>query len=313
MAADNILRSYGDVSVREDVVMNSIEYLTARETQISNMLGKTEAISTIHSYLVDTLRAVSGGQYNFEEASDYSYQTNSTPTRQTNLIQNIAVPFKVSRTQQQIAHYTGENELQRQTVKAMWDYANQLEFELLRSTLVSGASGTAPAMDGIINGSSQSTNHTSQTSGTIFNTSILDGLMATNASISNGDVAQELYMGFWLRQKMDQSIQKSNVVVNGAGMTEIVRTVSTYTTAMGTLRVHTHRYIQQAGDTTGRLLAIRPDKLKVAYLINGGKPTIDTDLARSGDYDPRAIVAKATLEIRNKQSQFYADGFSLTS
>lgn len=58
MAADIILRSYGDVSVREDVVMNAIEILTARETQIYNMLGKSTAINTIHAYLTDTLNTL---------------------------------------------------------------------------------------------------------------------------------------------------------------------------------------------------------------------------------------------------------------
>ena len=54
MATDSILRTYGDVSIREDV-MPLIEILTAQETQIFNMLGKTKAISTVHSSLVDTL------------------------------------------------------------------------------------------------------------------------------------------------------------------------------------------------------------------------------------------------------------------
>lgn len=47
--------TYGDVSRKESVVLNAIEILTAKETQIFNMLGKTTAIDTIHSYLTDTL------------------------------------------------------------------------------------------------------------------------------------------------------------------------------------------------------------------------------------------------------------------
>lgn len=47
--ADNILRSYGDSAAKEDVVLNAVEILTAREDQIFNMLGKTSAINTIHS------------------------------------------------------------------------------------------------------------------------------------------------------------------------------------------------------------------------------------------------------------------------
>lgn len=226
----------------------------------------------------------------------------------------MAIPFSVSRTQQQLAHYTGENELIRQTNKALFDWGNSAEFDLLRGTQASGVSGTAPTLNGIINFTSLANNHTSQTSGTIFNTSILDSLMANCWTNSNGDVAEELLLGAWLRQKMDQAIQKSNVVVNmPGGVQEIVKTVSTYQTAFGTLRIRTHRYIQQSGDLTARLMAIRPDKLKVAFLANGGKPYIDTELARSGDYDARAVVGKFTLEVHNQNSHFYCDGLSLTS
>jgi len=56
----NVLRTYGDTSAREDVVMNAIEILTAKETQIFNMLGKTQAINTIHAYQTDTLNQLLG-------------------------------------------------------------------------------------------------------------------------------------------------------------------------------------------------------------------------------------------------------------
>lgn len=303
MASDAILRSFGDVSAREDVVMNAIEILTAKETQIYNMLGKTTAINTIHAYLVDTLRTAASQAV--EEASDYTASANSTPTRLTNIVEIVAVPFKVSRTQQDITHYQGQNELQRQTEKALMDWANAAEFDLVRGTLTSGASGTAPKLNGIIAGISKSTNYTSHTSGTVWSSSILDGLVQGNWENSNGNVPTELFMGSILRKNTDTFTQKTNVVVN-AQMPDLIKTVSTYTTAFTTMRVHTHRYIQQSSDATGRVLALNPDKLKVAVLR---APYIDTTLARSGDYDARAVIGKFTLEVRNQDDNFYADGF----
>lgn len=303
MASDAILRSYGDVSAREDVVMNAIEILTARETQIYNMLGKTAAINTIHAHLTDTLRTAASQAV--EEAADYTASANTTPTRLTNIVEIIAVPFKVSRTQQDIVHYQGQNELQRQTEKALMDWANAAEFDLVRSTLTSGVSGTAPKMIGIIAGISKATNYTSHTSGTVWSSSILDGLIQTNWDNNNGDMPTEIFMGSILRKNTDFFTQKTNVVVN-AQLPELVKTVSTYTTAFTTLRVHTHRYVQQSSDATGRVLAINPDKLKVAVLR---APYIDTTLARNGDYDQRAVVGKFTLEVHNQDANFYADGF----
>jgi hypothetical protein len=303
MASDAILRSYGDSGAREDVVMNAIEILTARETQIYNMLGKTTAINTIHSYLVDTLRTAASQAV--EEAADYTALANTTPTRLTNIVEIISVPFKVSRTQQDLVHYSGQNELQRQTEKALMDWANAAEFDLVRATLTSGVSGTAPKMQGIIAGISKANTYTSQTSGTVWASSILDGLVQNNWDNSNGDVPTEIFMGSILRKNTDYFTQKTNVVVN-AQLPDLIKTVSTYTTAFTTMRVHTHRYVQQSSDATGRVLALNPDKLKVAVLR---APYIDTTLARSGDYDVRAVVGKFTLEVRNQDDNFYADGF----
>lgn len=305
MAADVILRTYGDVSAKEDVVLNAVEILTARETQIFNMLGKTTAINTVHAYLTDTLRTAASKAVG--EAEDYTLSANTTPSRLTNIVEIVAVPFAVSRTQQQIQHYHGENELERQTRKALMDWANAAEFDLVRGTLTSGASGTAPKLAGIIAAISKSTNTTVHTSGTAWDSTILDGLMKGNWDNSNGDVATDLFMGSFLRKLTDAFTQKTNMVVNNtAGGSAIVRTVSSYETAFGTLRLHTHRYIQDSGDATGRVLAIRPEKLKIAFLE---KPYIDTGLARSGDYDKRAVVGKFTLEVHNQDSNWFASGF----
>lgn len=303
MASDNILRSYDDSAAKEDVVLNAIEILTARESQIFNMLGKTKAIATVHNYLTDTL--ATAASLAVAEGADFSAAALTTPARLTNVVQLVARPFKVSRTQRRIEHYHGDDELARQTEKALMDWGNGAEFDLVRGTLASGTSGTTANLSGIIEATSKSTNHTTHTSTTAWDVTILDALMSDNWENSNGDVATDIFMGSFIRKAMDAFTQKTNVVVNNVGVSGIVRTVSTYETAFGTLRLHTHRYIQQSGDATGRVLAIRPEKLKVAFLQ---KPFIDSDLARSGDYDFRAVVGQFTLEVRNQDSNWFADG-----
>jgi hypothetical protein len=287
------------------VVLNAIEILTAKETQIFNMLGKTTAIDTVHSYLTDTLRTAASAAVS--ESADYSLSACSTPSRNTNIVQKVQIAFAVTDTQKAIEHYHGQNELSRQTQKALMDWGNSAEYDLVRSTLVSGVSGTTMKMSGIIEATSKSTNHTSHVSGTVWSASILDSLMKNAYDNSNGDVATDIFMGSFLRKATDDFTQKTNVVVNGGGMTSIVKTVSTYTTAFGTLRIHTHRYIQVSGtDSTGRVLAINPAKLKVAMLI---KPYVDMNIGRVGPYEKRAITGDMTLEVHNKDSAWYADGF----
>lgn len=304
MAVAGTELTYGDVSRKEDVVLNAIEILTAQETQIFNALGKTTAIDEVHSFLVDTLDTA--GTLAYAQGADFSNATLTTPTRLTNIVQEIAKKYAVSKKQIAVEHYHGQNELERQTTKALKDWSNSAEFDLVRSTLVSGASGTTAKMNGIIAAISKSTNTTLQTSGTVFSASILDGLMANNWSNSNGDVATDLYVGAGVRSTIDTFVQKSNVVVNSPDISTIVRTVTTYATAFGTIDIAVHRYVQQAADANARVLAVRPEKLKVAFLT---KPMIMTDLAKAGAYDPRAVYGSFTLEVRNQDSNWFANGF----
>lgn len=307
MALASTVLTYGDNSKREDVVLNAVEILTAEENQVQAALGKTRCINMIHSYLVDTLRPAASAAV--EQGADFTALDRTTPTRLTNIVEEIAIPFIVSRPEEVAQSYTGINELDRQTTKALKDFGNALEFDLIRSTLTSGASGTVATMSGLFQNISKSTSYTAQTSGTAFSATVLDGLMGNCWTNSNGDVATDLFVGGTLRRVVDTFVQKTNQVVNNpAGPQTIVRTISTFETSMGTISVHKHRYVQQAADTTGNVLAIRPEKHKVAYL---DMPFIK-NLAESGAYSKKAVYGSMTLETHNQDSNFYAKGYLLS-
>lgn len=308
MAQTNAQLTYGDSTIKTDIVLDSVEIISAREDGIFAMLGKTNAIAMVHSYPVDTLATAASAAV--EQAQDFTYTARTAPTLLTNIVQEVAIPIRVSRPQMNVQHYHGQNELDRQLAKGLMEFSNAVEFDLVRSTLASGVSGTVAKMSGIMQAISKSTNTTSHTSGTVFSATILDGLMQNCWTSSNGDVATDLFVGGIMKRVTDNFIQKSNVVVNSPDIRGIVKTVTTYETAMGTLTIHKHRFVQQSGDATGRILAIRPEKLKVAFLE---KPTVLTDLATSGPYTPRAVYGSLTLETRNQDSNFYADGFLLSA
>lgn len=302
--ADNIVRSYFDVAIKQDV-LGLVEILTAREDWFLSNLGKNVAISTVHSTLTDTLATPASQAV--AEAEDFTALARTTTSLITNIVEKIAVPFKVDRTQQLVQHYYGEDELARQTTKALADWGNAAEFDLVRSTLVSGASGTVPKMSGILEAISQSTNYSAHASGTVFSTSILNGIMKTSMDNSNGDVPTDLFVGSFLRNAIDEFTNKSNTLVT-VDATTILNTIDVYSTSFGRLAIHYHRYVQQSGDTTGRVLAVRPEKLKIAYLR---RPFVDTTLQRAGDYDFRAVVGDLTLEVKNKLSNWYHIGFDM--
>ncbi|NDB86699.1 MAG: hypothetical protein EB127_28995 [Alphaproteobacteria bacterium] len=229
----------------------------------------------------------------------------------TNIVEEIAKAFIVSRPEEVVQSYSGQNELDRQLTKALKDWGNALEFDLVRSTLASGQSGTVAKMSGILQAISKSTNYTIATSGTVFSATILDALMTNNWSSSNGDVATDAFVGGTMRRIVDNFTQKTNIVMNGSGpITNIVRTVSTYETSMGTLQIHKHRYIFISGtDANNRFLAIRPEKLKVAYL---DMPFVK-DLAENGAYSKKAIYGSATLEVNNQDSNWFTDGYLIAA
>lgn len=302
--ADNILRSYGDTAIKTDI-LGLVEILTAREDWFLSNLGKSVAISTVHSTLTDTLATPASQAV--AEGADFTALARTTTSLITNIVEKIAVPFKVDRTQQLVQHYYGEDELARQTTKALEEWGNSAEFDIVRSTLVSGASGTTPKMSGILEAISQSTNYSFHNSGTVFSTSVLNGIMKTAMDNSNGDVPTDLFVGSFLRNTIDEFSNKSNTLVT-VDAREILNTIDVYSTSFGRLNIHYHRYVQQGADTTGRVLAVRPEKLKIAYLR---RPFVDTTLQRAGDYDFRAVVGDLTLEVKNKLSNWFHDGFDM--
>lgn len=308
MSVENAFQTYGDSTIETDIVRNSVEILSASVNDIYSKLGKTAAISTVHSYSVDTLLAA--GSQAVQQGADFSYSARTAPSLLTNIVQETAVALRVTRPAVAVSRYSGENELSRQTSKALTEFVNAAEFDLIRSTLVSGVSGTVAKMSGIIQAISKSTNTTAHTSGTVFSATVLDGLMQDNWTNSNGDVATEVFVGGVMKRVTDNFVAKSNVVVNNGDIRTIVKTVTTYETAFGTVTINKHRYVQQAADATGRVLAIRPEKLKVAFLE---APTMLDNLTVGGAYFPRAIYGSMTLEVRNQDSNFFASGFLLSA
>ena len=240
------------------------------------------------------------------EEADYVNLERTSPSLVANIVEIVAVPFRVDNTAAQVQYYHGENELARQTTKALAEWGNAVEFDLVRSTLTSGTSGTVPKMDGIVRGISKSTNYTLETSGTAFSASILRGLMKNSWDNSNGDVATDIFVGSYLSDKIDEFTNKANVVITGENVRTVINALDVFETGLGKVAKHTHRYVQQSDDANTRILGVRPEKLRIAYLQ---RPFIDTGLSRSGDYEARAVVGKLTLEILNKDSNFFADGY----
>jgi hypothetical protein len=135
----------------------------------------------------------------------------------------------------------------------------------------------------------------------------MKGLMKANIDASNGDVATDIFMGSYLKDLTDGFTNKVNTVSTGTNVREVVQVVDIFETGLGKLKTHFHRYVQQSADATARVLAIRPEAHKVAYLE---EPYIDKGLARTGPFDFYAVTGSMTLETRNQDTNFFASGFA---
>jgi hypothetical protein len=310
MATDNLLRTYGDTSIKEDV-LDMIENLSPEEDSLFKALGKSTAYNMVHQWLVDTLATTAAVG---EEAAAFSGSALNNPTRSTNIVEIINLDFGVTDAQRAVDHYGFEDRFAYEQEKALKSWRNKAESDVLRSSLVSGASGTAAQMIGIIN--CVSTNKTSHTSGTVFSQSILDGLLSLAWENGDGTAVSDLFVGAVMKRKISGFSGRSGTqFVIPAASEQLITTTSGYVSDFGDLKVHLHRYMQKDysanADATARVLGIVRDKFKIAYL-NGMTPSVERFGRRGSTTDARASGA-CTVESLNERTSFFSDGFLLSA
>lgn len=306
MATDNLLRTYGDRSIAEDV-LDIVEMLSPTEDTLFRTLGKSVARSTVHEWLVDTLatNAAAG-----EEASQFSASALNNPTRSTNIVEKVDYDFGVSDTQRAVDHYGFADRFAYEQEKALKSWRNKAEADMLRSSLVSGASGTAPQMIGIIN--CISTNVTAYASGTVLNQSILDFWLGQGWDNGNGEPVTDIYVGAFMKRRISGFSGRSGTqFVIPAAEERLITTTSGYVSDFGDTNIHLHRYMQKDysgnSDATGRVLGVNASKFKIAYLIT---PRVEMYGKRGSTTDARA-TGSLTIESLNQRTSFFNSGFLL--
>ena len=295
------LRTYGDDSIVRSV-QAEIEMLSPVENMLLNNLQKSTARNMVHQWQDDTLATPTGGAAPQYQA--FTPDTLSTPTLRQNVVQHIYQAVSVTEAQQMVTHESGEKEYARQVAKKMKDWANNAEYALLRSSLVSGVSGTAARMNGVIQ--TISTNATAHTSGTVFSESIFNGLFELNWENSNGETATDVLVGAKMKRKISSFTANitRNIDVSAA---RAGAPVQVYESDFGTVNIHLHRYMQESADATARVLGVNMDKLYVAYL--GGEGVKMTEQGVRSTSKDAVINGYLTLENRNEATCFFADGF----
>lgn len=306
MATDNLLRTYGDTSIAEDV-LDMVEMLSPAEDTLFRTLGKSVARAMTHEWLVDTLATTAAAG---EEAAAFSATALNNPSRSVNVVETINLDFGVSDAQRAVDHYGFADRFAYEQQKALKGWRNAAEADLLRGSLVSGASGTAAKMAGIIN--CISTNVTAYASGTVLNQSILDHWLAQGWESGNGEPVTDIYVGSMMKRRISTFSGRSGTqFVIPADAERLITTTSGYVSDFGDTSIHLHRYAQAnlagTADATGRVIGINADKFKIAYLIT---PKVEMYGKRGATTDARA-TGSLTLESLNQPTSFFISGFLL--
>lgn len=150
------------------------------------------------------------------------------------------------------------------------------------------------------------TNATTHTSGTVFTESILNGLLQLCWNNGNGEVPDEIYVGGNMRRKISSFTANATKFIQ-ADDRRLINTVDIYVSDFGVHKIFLHRYVNIATDSTARIVGIKNEKFRIAYL-QGRTPKIQ-QLAKTGDADYSQVIGELTLECLNEKVNFFSDGF----
>ena len=282
-----------DASVREDL-LDIITNLDYKETQLVSGLGTSTAKSIYHQWLTDTLDTP--GANALVEGADVSSRTLTQPTRLTNVTQIVGKNYVVSDTERAVDNAGFEDRLAYEATKAMKSWKQDVEFALMRGTLVCGNGTTARSMLGIKNWLS---NVTSQSGTSLTETMLNDYLQAV---WDDGVEVDAIYAPMYLKRKISGFTAGATKNVETTDR-RLVNAVDVYQAdAAQNVKLFAHRYVTVSGDTNYDLVGIKEDMFKIAYLR---KPKT-TPLARTGDASKEQLVGEMTLECLHQNAGFKA-------
>lgn len=278
-------------SIREDL-LDFITNVSPEDTPLLTNLGAVSVNAGFVEFLTDSLRAAADNA--FEEGAAATDKTLTTPSRSYAIVQNLQEHYHVSGRQQSVNHAGMANMLSYQGVKAMKQWRQDLERALVLGTAVSGASGTAPKMDGILAKLVAGSTAT-KSSGTTLSEAVFNDLLSLAYSYNVN--LREVYGNMYVKRTVNGF--STNITRNiDAAARRQVNLVDVYDSEVGTVALFKERNFPQAASKTvygNDFVAIDPDYFQVGWL----RPPREYTLGKDGDRERRLIVGEATLIVRS--------------
>lgn len=281
-----------DSGARKESLLNIITNISPEEDSLLKDLGKSSASNTLHEWVTDTLKTPAA--QSIVEGSDATYANRTNPTRVTNQTQIVRIDLGVSDSERARNYPSFKDRYAYEMDKAMKEWNNDAEFNLLRSTLATGTGSATRTMTGLK--ASITTVATSQSGVSLSETMLNDYVQ--NAW-NQGGKPTDIYVGARLKRRISGFTGNSTRQIM-SDEKKAVNVVDTYISDFGVLRIKLHRYMTVSGDTNYDLIGIQPDKFRVAYF----REPEHVSLAKTGSATKGMIEGEFTLEYLAENSSF---------
>lgn len=282
-----------DASVKESV-LSIITQIDPTENYLVSNLQRTTGSDEFHLVPRDTLRTPTVG--GAVEGADPTY-TGNDPTRGLNIMHIIEVAFDVTDSEAATDRYgSPEDRIAYETDKALKDWGNKAEINLLRSTIVTGNNSTARQMEGL---KECLTIDTSQSGVSYSETQLNNNLAAVWAAGANVDL---ILTPMTIKRRISQFNGNGGTKFYNQDDKRLVTPIEVYESDASSkpIKLLAHRYMQVSGDVGNDVLGIEMDHFATAWLR---EPKI-RPLAKTGDSERRQVVGEFTLECRNDLAGF---------
>jgi len=285
--------SYDSGAMREDL-LDVLRNLTPTDYQLITGLGTSTASQIRHETLIKTLNAVKTNA--MIEGADATYFALTNPTRLANYTQIFTQGYQVTDTERAVNSAAFNDRFSLEATDAMRMIKADMEYAVMRGSLVSGSGTAARQLRGVKNSLSLVTNQ----SGISLTEKILNDYF--NWVWDNGTEVNAVYAPMYIKRKIAAFTGGSTVKNSEVTDRRLINSVDVYEAdAAKMVKLFAHRYVTISSDTNYDIVGLNEDLWKIAYLR---KPAI-TAMPKTGDSTKGNIVAEATLESQHYNGGFY--------
>ena len=299
MAINTGTKTTYTASANDRDVTAAVVNVSPKDSPLYSMIGSTTMTSRLKENVQDTLTAANAANAHIE-GGQFSNDTLSARTFESNYSQIFTKTIEVSRTQDTVEKYGGvKSESSYQVEKKFKELATDVEKAFIVGTSASGATGTARKLSGLVEKCTTNT-ATAATNSALWTATSEAGLVAYEDLLNDlfqtmwatGQTADTVLVGGQQKRRISKLTDKVTRNMNADDKRQVL-VINEYDSDFGTVRIVLDRYVPDVN-----IIAVAKDMLKTAYLDRFQKVM----LAKTGDSNKMSIVGELTLDVKTEKA-----------